>query len=52
MNQEEYRKKTNEKLAFYNRFGFYPFDNLICTYEQDLQKPAHIQAIIETFILR
>jgi len=50
--QDEYRLNANKKLALYNRFGFYPFENLICTYEQDLQNPAHIQAIIETFLLK
>jgi hypothetical protein len=52
IDQEEYRHKTNTKLALYNRYGFYPFNNLICTYEQDLKDPAHIQEIIEMMLLR
>ena len=51
MNDEKYRKKTSEKIALYIRNGYYPSSNLICTYEQDLHKPAHLHKIIETFIL-
>jgi len=50
--QEDYRQNANKKLDFYNRHGFYPFKNLICTYEEDLQDPTHIQAIIDVFLLQ
>jgi hypothetical protein len=49
---EGYRQKAVEKLTLYARYGFFPFDNLICTYEQDIQNPARIQAIIEMFLSR
>ena len=52
MNKEEYRMSTNKKLALYNRYGFYPFENLICTYEKDLKDPAYIQIIVDSLILR
>jgi len=51
MDDAEYRKNTNEKLAFYGRHSFYPFDKLICTYEQDLQRSDFVQTIIELFFL-
>jgi len=52
MDQSEYRRKTVEKLTLYARHGFFPFDNLVCTYEQDLQDTAHIQTIMKTILLR
>ncbi|MCL2493151.1 MAG: hypothetical protein FWF33_03795 [Clostridiales bacterium] len=52
MDQSWYRHKTVEKLALYAQYGFFPFDNLICTYERDLQDTAHIQAIMKIFLLR
>jgi hypothetical protein len=52
MDQDRYRNKSIEKLSFYARHGFFPYDNLICTYEQDLLDPAYIQEIIEAHLLR
>jgi hypothetical protein len=52
MDQDGYRNKMIEKLALYARYGFFPFDNLICTYEKDLQNPAYIHVIIEAFLLQ
>jgi len=52
LGNEEYLQKAAGKLAFYAKHGFFPFDNLICTYEQDLLDPARIDAIIEMFLLR
>ena len=52
MENDGYRQKVNEKLALYNRFGFYQFDNLICTFEQDLQNTGKIQAIIDMLLLQ
>ena len=52
MEQDEYRRTANEKMALYARYGFYPFDNLIFTYEQDIKNPAHINALIEMFLLQ
>jgi len=51
MDHDGYRLKVNEKLALYARYGFYPFDNLICTYERDLQDSSRIQALIEMMLL-
>ena len=52
MDQNEYRQKTIEKLTLYARYGFFPFDNLICTYEHDIRNPSYIHEIIEVFLLR
>jgi hypothetical protein len=49
MDDETYRLKTVAKLDLYARHGFFPFDNLICTYEQDMQNIAYIHEIIELF---
>jgi len=51
MDDDKYRKRTIEKIALYIRNGYYPSCNLICTYEQDMHKPAHLHKIIELFIL-
>ena len=52
MDQGGYRHKAVEKLSLYAQHGFFPFDNLICTYEQDVRNPAHVHAMIEAFVLR
>ena len=52
MDQDVYRQKAVEKLSLYTRHGFFPFVNLICTYEQDLQDPARIIELIDYFRLR
>jgi len=51
MDQGEYKQKTIEKLAIYIKFGFFPFERLICTYEQDLRDPAQVQTLIDMFLL-
>ena len=51
MDDSVYRQKAIEKLALYAQYGFLPYDNLICTYEQDLHDTAQIRALIELFIL-
>ena len=51
MGDDVYRSRTIEKLTLYAKHGFFPNDNLICTYEDDLQNPAHIHAIIDAFLL-
>jgi len=52
MDHEDYRKSVSEKLALYAQCGFFPFDNLICTYEYDLHDPSRIETLIKTFLLR
>ena len=52
MDDGGYRQKTIEKIALYAQYGFFTYDNLICTYEQDLHDPAHIHGLIEVFLLR
>jgi len=52
MDENVYLQTTNEKIAFYARYGFHPFKNLIFTYEEDIQNPAHIHAIINMFFSR
>ena len=49
MDDNEYLHAANEKIALYARYGFHPFKNLIITYEEDIQNPTHIQAIIDMF---
>ena len=51
MDHDGYKQKMIEKLTLYARFGFFPFYNLILTYEHDLQDPARIQTIIKMFLL-
>jgi hypothetical protein len=51
MDQDVYREKAIDKLYIYTRNGFYPFVNLICTYEQTLQNPSQIHSLIEIFLL-
>ena len=51
MDDGEYRERMNEKLVFYARCGFLPFDNLICTYENDMHDVAHIHAMIDLYLL-
>ena len=50
LDNDEYKKKTIEKLALYARYEFFPSDNLVCTYERDLLNPARIQAIIMMYL--
>ena len=52
MDQKEYRQKTIDKLHFYMQHGFFPSDNLICTYEHDLRDIACVQKLIEAYLLR
>ena len=52
MDQKEYRQKTMDKLHFYMQHGFFPSDNLICTYEHDLRDIACVQKLIEVYLLR
>ena len=51
MDVEDYRRKTVEKLAFYARHGFFPYDNLICTYEKDLLDIDRIHGVIKLFLV-
>jgi len=52
MDNNDYRMNSADKIALYVKCGFYPNDNLICTYEHDMQNPVHIHTIIKTLILR
>ena len=52
MDQDGYKQKVIEKLALYVKYGFSPFENLICTYEQDVHNPAQIHNLIKAFLLR
>ena len=51
IDQDKYRQQAIEKIALYVQCGFFPADNLICTYEQDLRNPAYLQKLIKLFIL-
>ena len=51
MDDREYEQKTIRKLALYARHGYFPFDNLICTYERDMLDASRIQKYIEVFRL-
>jgi len=52
MDDYEYRQNAIDKLFIYNQNGYYPFDNLICTYEQDMKDPAYIRSLVELIVLR
>ena len=52
MDQDVYRQNAVDKLSLYAQHGFFPFVNLICSYEQDLQDPARIIELIDFFRLR
>jgi len=52
MDNAEYRKAANEKIALYGKYGFFPSENLICTYERDLLDPSRLHTIIELYLLR
>jgi len=51
MDDEAYRQKANAKVELYGRYGYHPFENLICTYEEDIQDGKRIQQYIELFLL-
>jgi len=51
MDDEAYRRKANAKIELYGRYGYRPFENLICTYEEDIQDRKRIQQYIELFLL-
>ena len=51
MDQDGYRQNAIAKLAMYAKHGFFPFDNMICSYEHDLLDPARIQALIEMLLI-
>jgi len=51
MDQDIYRQRNIEKLSLYARYGFLPFDNLICTYEHDIKNPAQIHRLIKVHLL-
>jgi hypothetical protein len=52
MDDDEYRQNVIDKISTYVQHGYYPFDNLICTYEKDMEDPVHIRALIELIILQ
>jgi len=52
MDENNYLKTANEKIALYAQHGFHPFKNLICTYEQDIQNLAYVHTIIDLFFLQ
>ena len=52
MCEDEYWETVGEKLIIYVQNKYYPFDNLICTYAQDMNDPAYIRGLIDLIILR
>ncbi|MCI7145410.1 MAG: hypothetical protein MR991_03045 [Clostridiales bacterium] len=49
---EEYRQRMEYKLAKYREYGFYQHTNLICTYEDDIEDKARIEAIVKERLCR
>lgn len=49
LHQPDYEKRMNEKMKAYLEHGLMPFDNLIYTFEFDLDR---IDSLIETIVLR
>jgi len=52
MDDEVYKQNAIDKMITYVEHGYYPFDNLICTYEHDMKDPAYLRGLINLFILR
>jgi len=52
MDRNDYKQKTTNKIITYAKHGFFPFDNLICTYENDLRNTSQIHDLIRNFLLR
>lgn len=51
MDNEEYKIRAQAKVIQYRKAGFKQFDNLICTWEEDLEDMHTIENIIYRFIL-
>lgn len=47
LDKDSYRSRTQEKLSQYSRHGFFPFKNLICTYEEDIRDRQKIGQILD-----
>ncbi len=50
MDKDDYQEKAIEKITLYAQNKFYPFSNIIYTYEQDIRNRGRIQELINTFI--
>ena len=50
MDKTDYRNAAIKKILLYAQHGFFPFNNLICTYEKDLRDVSQIQRLIKMFI--
>lgn len=50
MDKNDYQKKAIEKITLYARNNFYPYSNIIYTYEQDIRDSDRIQGLVDTFI--
>lgn len=50
MDNEEYFRKTMQKINEYRKIGYVQHNNLICTYEEDLQSTQTLEEILQRFI--
>lgn len=50
MDKEDYRFKTFMKIAQYRKLGFKQFENLICTWEEDLENMETLDEIIRRYV--
>lgn len=51
MDNSEYYNKAMEKIREYRRIGYVQHDNLICTYEEDLESIENLEKIYRRFLM-
>lgn len=47
-----YRQQVKRKIALYAENGYFPYENLICSYEKDVRDSRRIHDLIDRLILR
>lgn len=50
MDQEDYYNKMNKRISEYRKGGYVQHDNLICTYEEDLDSIETLESIYRRFL--
>ena len=50
LNQPEYMAKMNEKMSMYSAYDYHPFENIIYTFEFDIEHPQRLRDIVENII--
>ena len=52
MGDEKYAVKAMEKLTAYLEAGLSIHDDLICTFEKDIEMPGILENIIDTYLIQ